>query len=120
MAHSNRGDGSGIRLFRVPTGSMFMNDAGRGIEIVQARHRYLMVAPSMHPDGRPYSWFDEADDAEVEMPPEPSESPDLPWAWQAALATAKGPTALAATPEAVRAFVEAHAQRRAGRGRLTP
>lgn len=53
---SSRDDGiSGIYFYRCP-------DADRltdlpGIDIIRPSHRYAVVAPSIHPQGRPYRWY---------------------------------------------------------------
>ena len=39
-----------------------------------------MVAPSLHPEGRQYRWWD-PDGAAVDRPPEPADLPALPEAW---------------------------------------
>lgn len=46
---------SGIRFYRVPEG-LEWRDAGPGVEIIRHGHRYVVVAPSKHPDGRTYCW----------------------------------------------------------------
>jgi putative DNA primase/helicase len=73
---SSRGfDGkSGIRFFRVPVGTRFPGVAGPGIEIVQFFHRYAIVWPSIHPQGRRYEW-------ESGKIPRVDELPELPQAW---------------------------------------
>jgi len=66
---TSRLDGiSGIRLYRVPVGTLLQQvitfqhpDKGRldGIEVCQYHHRYVMAWPSVHPDtGRRYRWVD--------------------------------------------------------------
>ena len=55
MTHSNRGDGSGIRFYRIPPGTMLVTSLP-GVELIQWFHRYAMVAPSVHPEGRHYAW----------------------------------------------------------------
>ena len=47
---------SGIRLFRVPEGLKWPGDLGEGIEVIHTGNRYMVVAPSLHPEGRPYRW----------------------------------------------------------------
>jgi hypothetical protein len=81
----SRGDGvSGIRLYRVPEGLRWPGDLGGGIEVIQARHRYAIVWPSVHPKGGTYTWTHPAlrpaptDAASV---PTVAELPDLPQAW---------------------------------------
>lgn len=55
---TSRADGvSGIRLYRVPEGLHWPGDLGGGIEIIQTRHRYAIVAPSIHPAGGTYRWI---------------------------------------------------------------
>lgn len=78
---TSRDDGtSGIRLFRVPPGLHWPGGLGPGIEIIQRTHRYLVVAPSTHPDtGQTYRWVDQTLSP---VPwPRPGELPDLPQAW---------------------------------------
>ena len=48
---------SGIRFFRVPRGLVFRGKADKDIEIIQKRHRYTLVWPSIHPEGGTYWWF---------------------------------------------------------------
>lgn len=53
----SRADGvSGIRLYRVPEGLRWPGDLGNGIEVIQTRHRYAVVWPSVHPNGGTYRW----------------------------------------------------------------
>lgn len=53
----SRADGvSGIRLYRVPEGLRWPGDLGNGIEVIQTRHRYAVVWPSIHPNGGTYRW----------------------------------------------------------------
>lgn len=55
---SARTDGmSGIRYFRIPRELAFRGKAAKDIEIIQKRHRYAVVWPSVHPDGGTYWWF---------------------------------------------------------------
>jgi hypothetical protein len=95
---TSRTDGSGIRLYRVPVGTMLRGAPAGGIEIVQAHHRYLVAPPSIHPEGRPYRWIDEASGEILDRPPDPSDLPDLPWAWIEGLQVAGGTPAEVATP----------------------
>ena len=111
VAHNGRDDGSGIRLFRVPNGSMLRGDPGPGIDMVQWFHRYVIAAPSRHPEGRQYVWHDQADDGAVDWPPHPGDLPDLPWSWVRNLSVRKAGrrSARAATQGEVQRFLEAHA-----------
>lgn len=76
----NREDGrfSGHLLFRVPPGLVWHDLPG--IEIVRYGHRYCVVSPSVHPDGRTYRWRDP--DALISItPPRIDDLPDLLDAW---------------------------------------
>ena len=83
----SRTDGvSGIRLYRVPAGLQWPGDLGGGIEIIQTRHRYAIVWPSVHPNGGTYRWAPEADTLAQSGPvPRLEELPELPAAWVAGL-----------------------------------
>jgi hypothetical protein len=106
---TSREDGSGIALFRVPVGTTLATDPATGIDMIQAHHRYMVVHPSLHPEGRVYQWIDEADqETYLDGPPEPDELPELPWAWIEGLTVSKSDAARAATPDEVRAFVAEH------------
>ncbi len=85
---TSRDDGvSGIRLYRVPPGTKLVGvikfvELGIGdVDIIQNHHRYVNCSPTMHPEGRPYKWFDERTGEEVALPPSPEELPELPVAW---------------------------------------
>jgi hypothetical protein len=74
---------SGIRFYRVPSGVRF-HDAGPGIEVVQRVHRYAVVWPSIHPEGRVYRWVTpEGREAGPRDVPRPEDLPELPPAWVA-------------------------------------
>lgn len=80
----SRADGvSGIRLYRVPTGLRWPGDLGNGIEIIQARHRYAIVWPSIHPNGGAYVWWWSGPNLPATTHPVPlmADLPDLPQAW---------------------------------------
>lgn len=81
---TSRSDGvSGIRLFRVPDGTRLQTELPGGhVEVIQAHHRYLVAAPSAHPDGRTYRWM--RGGVEVGIPT-PGELPELPTPWLEAL-----------------------------------
>lgn len=79
---TSRVDGSGIRLYRVPvppSGTVWVNSPVPGVEIIQHHHRYAVVAPSLHPEGRPYRWVDEASGEIGDEPPEIDDLTELPW-----------------------------------------
>ncbi len=86
----NRGvdDPSCVRWFRKPAG-VKLHSPGKGIDLLQRHHRYAVVAPSLHPDGRRYEWFG-TDGPDV--PPRTSDLPELPVAWIEGLSS---PTAAA-------------------------
>jgi hypothetical protein len=83
-----RTDGvSGIRLFRVPMAGLdWPGVAGPGIEVIQYRHRYAVVAPSLNPKtGTSYRWVapgGDLSDATVNVDiPHVDTLPVLPEAW---------------------------------------
>ena len=82
---TSRDDGiSAIRFYRIPEGIKLIGSLP-GIEIVQRHHRYAVVAPSIHPEGREYRWI--SPDGE-EVPGEVpciEDLPDLPTTWLEAL-----------------------------------
>jgi len=105
---TSRGDGSGIAMFRVPVGTTIKANPTDAIEAIQAGHRYMVIHPSIHPDtGDTYHWIDEVSGETLDAPPSPEDLPDLPWKWIEGLAAVKGPTAPAAAPQAVQAFIAA-------------
>jgi hypothetical protein len=111
ISHSNRGDGSGIRFFRVPVGFAWVT-ALAGIEIIQRVHRYALVHPSIHPDGRPYGWADQTEGVFTDELPVVEDLPELPWAWIGELSRAQaGDVTIrsqAVDGSALDAFIEAH------------
>lgn len=110
--HSNRGDGSRIRFYRVPPGTHTVT-ALPGIEFIQWFHRYAVVAPSVHPEGRRYAWFDEQADEPVDLPPEVGDLPELPWAWIKELSTERaGNGSTTVTDAEVRAWFDEHTDAR--------
>lgn len=81
---SSRNDGvSGIRFFLVPTGYAFSGKADQHIDIIQRVHRYAIVYPSWHPEGRQYVWIDPEGNIVARMAevPHASELPFLPDKW---------------------------------------
>lgn len=106
---TSREDGSGIGLFRVPVGTTLATDPAQGIDMIQAHHRYMVVWPSIHPEGRLYQWIDDYGNP-LDGPPDVDDLPELPWAWVEGLAVAKGDAIRAATPGEVEAFMHAHTE----------
>lgn len=62
----------------MPVGLKWKSEAGKDIEIIRHGHRYAMVWPSIHPEGRGYVW---AGSVNGHIPPTVAELPDLPAAW---------------------------------------
>lgn len=78
---TSRDDGvSGIRLYRVPEGLAWPGEIGGATEIIQARHRYAIVWPSVHPEGRTYRWIG-PDGVVSTTIPDPDTLPLLPQEW---------------------------------------
>ncbi|MCU1590250.1 MAG: hypothetical protein JWP11_1506 [Frankiales bacterium] len=86
---TSRTDGSGIRLFRVPTGRSWPGvleathadgHTTQGIETVHKSHRYAVCWPSLHPEGRQYVWLDPKGNV-ADGPPKADELPALPASW---------------------------------------
>lgn len=76
-----RDDGvSGIRLYLIPEGLRWPGQVGPGIETIHSGHRYAMVWPSLHPEGRTYRWY-RPDGIPSTTPPKVEELPDLPDTW---------------------------------------
>jgi hypothetical protein len=78
---TSRTDGSGVRLFRAPAGVRWAEGrAGDGIELVHAYHRFVVVWPSLHPQGRRYVWH-QPDGQRSGRVPAVAELPALPVIW---------------------------------------
>jgi hypothetical protein len=81
---TSRTDGvSGIRLFRLPKGvsaEHWRGVAGPGVEIVTHWNRYVVCAPSIHPEGRRYRWLAQ-DGSVMDCAPWPKLLRTLPMAW---------------------------------------
>jgi Bifunctional DNA primase/polymerase, N-terminal len=71
---ANRIDSSGIYFYRVPPGTKLQGVIPGVGETVQWFHRFAVVYPSIHPEGRQYRWYD-ARGNEAEIP----YVEDLPW-----------------------------------------
>lgn len=78
---TSRTDGSGIRLVTVPLGVVWAErQAGPGVELVHAGHRYVVAPPSIHPEGRQYRWI-APDGTESPTPPRLDQLTALPASW---------------------------------------
>jgi hypothetical protein len=112
ISHNGRDDGSGIRFYRVPPGLAWLAGLA-GLDVIQRTHRYAVVAPSVHPDRRRYSWLDPAGEP-TEIVPPVEDLPELPWPWIARLSRAHS-TEVASSSTAVDAdglteFLAAHTE----------
>jgi hypothetical protein len=83
---TNRSDGvSGISFYRTPEGLAWPEGLpGGGVDVIRRNHRYAVVAPSLHPEGRTYRWF-APDGSESDALPVVDDLPELPEAWIGAL-----------------------------------
>ena len=74
---------SGIRLYRLPSGCStdhWPSQVGADVEVIRAGHRYAVVAPSSHPEGRLYRWI--TPEGQVsELPPSVEDLAELPLLW---------------------------------------
>lgn len=78
---TSRDDGvSGIRFYRIPEGLAWPGEIGPAIELIRVDHRYAVVWPSLHPEGRTYRWIS-PDGLVSTTVPDPDELPNLPRAW---------------------------------------
>lgn len=84
MSTARHDDTSGIRLYRVEESTATMRDPGPGIEVIRRHHRYLLAAPSRHPNGDRYRWVGPGH-GEESGPPDLGQLPLLPRAWVAHL-----------------------------------
>lgn len=75
---------SGIRFFRVPEGRQWRDRLGDNVELIHHGHRYAVAAPSVHPEGGVYGWFD-PDGLPADEFPVVGELPELPAEWVAEL-----------------------------------
>lgn len=78
---TSRDDGvSGIRLYTVPEGLAWPGELGADTEIIQYGHRYAVVWPSVHPEGRTYRWIN-PEGATSTVIPRLEDLAELPEAW---------------------------------------
>lgn len=78
---TNRDDGmSGIWFYRIPEGKELPGGPCPAVEFIQYHHRYALVAPSVHPEGRRYQWFTPEGEP-ADRVPAVGELPELPTAW---------------------------------------
>lgn len=78
---TSRHDGiSGIRFYRIPEGIKLIGAMG-DVEIIQRHHRYAVVHPSIHPEGREYRWISPDGEEVPGEVPHLDDLPDLPESW---------------------------------------
>jgi len=94
---SSKGPGtSGIRLYRIPAGTMFPGNLKfpgglEHVDIIQRHHRIVVCWPSVHDlTGATYRWYG-IDGGELDRPPAPADIPDLPQKWLDNLAKPERP-----------------------------
>lgn len=82
---------SGIRWFRIPEGLAWPGKLphGGGIELIRWDHRYAVVAPSVHPEGREYFWITPGGNKVTDEFPAPDDLPILPDTWVQGLTSGK-------------------------------
>jgi hypothetical protein len=85
IAQGRREGVAGIRWLRVPPGSVLVGQAGPGIDVIQRHHRYAAVWPSRHATGVEYQTLAPAGDVVAGPMCPPTELPELPPEWVAAL-----------------------------------
>lgn len=92
---SFRGDTNRYHLwFSCPEGLVWPGKLGPGIDVIYRHYRYMVLPPSIHPDGGQYRWANLKGDslrASKGYFPSPDEFSDLPDRWQI-LATGNGYT----------------------------
>ncbi|WP_100502044.1 AAA family ATPase [Geodermatophilus chilensis] len=102
---TNREDGvSAIRYYRIPAGLSWPSWLGGkddGVEIIRTGHRYAVVPPSIHPEGRPYRWVT-PDGRDADRVPSPEELAELPDAWVTGLTGGQAERAQATTADVER------------------
>ena len=72
---------SGKFLYRVPAGTQLQTSAGPGVDIIQRRHRYAVVWPSVHAEAGLVRWIDILSGEVIDGVPPIDAIPDLPWPW---------------------------------------
>jgi len=82
ITSTSRGADSPSRqhFYQVPPGLEFRSSLSDSVEVVQQAHRYAVVAPSVHPSGEFYAFYD-VDGEEMWGFPSPSDFEMLPEAW---------------------------------------
>lgn len=73
-----------IHFYWVHSTEGFKDNAVDGVQIIRHHHRYAVVWPSIHPEGRPYEWYDPFRRA-LDEPPPADDLSDLPPEWFQAL-----------------------------------
>lgn len=90
VSTSRPGTESGIKWFRIPEDLSWPGIIQPGgIELIRWDHRYAVVAPSIHPEGREYVWVNPDGDPVDDEFPGPSDLPELPEKWIEGLTNGK-------------------------------
>lgn len=83
-SNTARGADAASRQFffraELPEGRVWKDHPGSGLDSLHVGHRYAVVAPSIHPTGTPYEWYDETGEL-YEGPPETGWLAKLPARW---------------------------------------
>jgi len=72
---------SGHLCYATDEGLAWPGMLGNGIDVLQARHRYAVLPPSVHPSGRVYTWVSPTGDVS-DTPPDVSTLPRVPEKWK--------------------------------------
>lgn len=91
VSTSRPGTPSGISWFRIPEGLAWPGKLpqGGGVELIRWDHRYAVVEPSVHPEGRDYVWVAPDGTQESGSFPAPDDLPELPASWVDGLTSGK-------------------------------
>jgi len=82
---SYRGDPERYHMwFRCPTDMAWPGKLGAGLDIIYRHYRYVVLPPSLHPDGAVYRWSNTSGERIDNYFPAISEIPKLPNSWHAA------------------------------------
>lgn len=89
---TSRDTSSGIRFYRAPAELRTVGKLGPDVDVISHGIRYAVVAPSVHPEGRPYRWVD-PDTGEDVPAPSVRDLPELPAPWVSRITSTRSGTA---------------------------
>ena len=91
LEHPVHQERSGIFLYRLPDGVEAPDIAQvfAGCDVIRRAHRWVVVWPSVHPDGGVYRWYGPGGQL-VDRPPGPGDLPVLPAEWVVAAVRLQG------------------------------